>query len=846
MSDNQLQEEQILIRAIHSPYFAKHVLAKNVPVLINTPAFREIANTVVRHYGVSDDLLTLNNLNIKLERRLRLKAKKSKAELTESVLDSMFSLTANLISAKEDNSESLLKDLESYIHTKLGNQVILEEATLGEDNISERVEKRLSEINQIKLTGTKYEPLDILSDLDRKATIYSQFGNKKIASGLKPLDILTGGGLEIGQLGLVAAPQGSGKAQPYSEPVMTPNGIKSMGSLKVGDYVYNRFGKPVKVTDIFEKGKLDVYEVTLQDGRTIRVNDDHLFSYFTSKGNLCTKSLRELIKSGIYRVDKRGHKRYRFALPIPVNPVQYSHTSIDYDPYTLGALLGDGSLTVPDRIYISADKNKEFILNAIVKNNDALAGWKANSPKNYTKAFVLKKPIGNHHRRYARLSDLNIPIQVAKHSSQKFIPQELMTSSINQRYQLLRGLFDTDGSALLRRGRNNTLAVEYSSTSFKLVKQVQKLLWSLGYICTLGIDKRIYAYGGHSYYLHIICNSNLKLAKLFTPNSIKFNNCIKANNHERLKCADRLRIYRVKKLNYKEPMRCIMVKDKEHLYLSGDYFVSHNTTFLTNLTYYYAMVAKRNVLHISLEELDTDQVLRFDRIITNTGIKEAFNPDGTIQDSYIQRVRHYYEAVNKNDNHGEIYFEKSTPLTLNVDDIRQMVNTVEREKQTKIEVIILDYADLLKKSDYSDSEAQAGELLFQDLVKLAQETGTLIFTATQLNRTNGIADVKTMDNIEGSYRKKNTIAFGATLNSNQEERKKGYIRLYLDKVRNNFGFDDDFLYLRYDKKSMRLHAETPSEQEEHKSLVDANHTEGKPKISKNDSLENVINNALNN
>ena len=389
-----------------------------------------------------------------------------------------------MVNAKEDNSESLLKDLESYIHTKLGNQVILEEATKGEDNISERVEKHLSEINQIKLTGTKYEPLDILTDLDRKATIYSQFGSKKIASGLKPLDILTGGGLEIGQIGLVAGSAGGGK-----------------------------------------------------------------------------------------------------------------------------------------------------------------------------------------------------------------------------------------------------------------------------------------------------------------------------------------------------------------------------TSFLTNLSYYYAMVAKRNVLHVSLEELDTDQVLRFDRIITNTGLKEVFNPDGTIQDSYIQRVKHYYEAVNKNDSHGQIFFEKSTPLTLNVDDIRQMINTVEREKQTKIEVIILDYADLLKKSDYSDSEAQAGELLFQDLVKLAQETETLIFTGTQLNRGSGIADVKTMDNIEGSYRKKNTIAFGATLNSNFDERKKGYIRLYLDKVRNDlghFGFDDDFIYLRYDKKSMRLHAETPSEQEEHKSLVDANHTDNKPKISKNDSLENVINNALNN
>lgn len=839
------KEQQILIRAIHSPYFTKTVLAKDVSSLITDPLYKEIANTVVRYYGTTNDLLTLDTLNMKLEQRLSLKASQKNVSLTDQVLDSIYQTNSQLINAKEDNSESLLNELESYIHTQLANQAILDEAAKGDNNISERVEKRLSNINEIKLTGTKYEPLDILKDLDRKATIYSQFGNKKIKSGLKPLDVLTGGGLEIGQIGLIAAPQGSGKAQPYSEPVMTPNGIKSMGSLKVGDYVYNRFGKSVKVTDIFEKGKLDVYEVTLQDGRTIRVNNDHLFSYFTSKGNLCTKSLRELIKSGIYRVDKRGHKSYRFALPIPVNPVQYPHVSIDYDPYTLGALLGDGCLTVPDKIYISADKNKEFILNNIVNKNNVLVGWKDNSAKNYTKAFVLKKPIGNHHRKYARLSDLNIPIKVAKHSSQKFIPQELMTSSINQRYQLLRGLFDTDGSALLRKYRNNTLAVEYSSTSFQLIKQVQKLLWSLGYICTLGIDKRIYAYGGHSYRLHVICNSNLKLAKLFTPNSTKFNNCIKANNHKRLKCADRLRIYRVKKLNYKESMRCIMVNDKEHLYLSGDYFVSHNTTFLTNLTYYYAMVAKQNVLHISLEELDTDQVLRFDRVITNSGIKEAFNPDGTIRDSYIQRVKHYYEAVNQNDNHGQIFFEKSTPLTMNVDDIRQMISTVEREKQTKVNVIILDYADLLKKNQYSDNEAQAGELLFQDLVKLAQETNTLIFTATQLNRTNGIADVKTMDNIEGSYRKKNTIAFGATLNATPEERKKGYIRLYLDKVRNNFGFDDDFLYLRYDKKSMRIHAESPEEQEDHKATINAQaNVKTQNKIDKNASLADIINGAI--
>lgn len=476
------KEQQILIRAMHSPYFTKQVLSKDVGALITTPILKEIANVVVRYYGTTDELLTLDTLNTKLEQRLIRRARVNKEEISEASIDKLFQIDSVLINSKEDNNETLLSDLESYIHTQLANEAILEEANAGSKNISERVAKRLDDINAIKLTGTKYEPLDILKDLDRKDTIYQQFGNKKIKSGLKPLDILTGGGLEIGQIGLIAAPAGQGK-----------------------------------------------------------------------------------------------------------------------------------------------------------------------------------------------------------------------------------------------------------------------------------------------------------------------------------------------------------------------------TTFLTNLSYYYAMIAKRNVLHISLEELDSDQVLRFDRILTNTSIKDVFDNEGKIKDSYLTRISNYYHAVNAGNNHGEIYFEKSTPLTLNVDDIRQMINTVEREKQTKIEVIILDYADLLKKQSYSDNEAQSGELLFQDLVKLAQETNTLIFTATQLNRGSGLADVKTMDNIEGSYRKKNTIAFGATLNATHEERQKGYIRLYLDKVRNNYGFDDDFLYLKYDKKSMRLHAESPQEQAEHKSLVEQagnNRNSNKVPIDNQASLSDVINEQL--
>lgn len=480
---NRQKEKQILIRAIHSAYFTRSVLARNVSILIKSPVYQEIANVVVRHYGVSDELLTQNTLNMMLEQRLRRKAEQKHVHINESQLDAIYQLNANLVNAHEDNSESILIELQKYIHTQLASNAILEEAAKGNDDISDRVSKRLEKINDIELTGTKYQPLDIFSDMDRRLNIYQQFGNHRVPSGLKPLDLLTGGGLEIGQIGLIAGGQSSGK-----------------------------------------------------------------------------------------------------------------------------------------------------------------------------------------------------------------------------------------------------------------------------------------------------------------------------------------------------------------------------TAFLTNLSYYYAMKGHQNVLHISLEELDTDQLLRFDRILTNSSVKEVFDKDGSIRPDYLQHLKNYYHKV-KVDNipHGQIFFEKSTPMTLTVDDIRQMVNTVERENQCKIQVIMLDYADLLKRRQYSDNEAQAGELLFQDLVKLAQETHTLLFTGSQLNRGMGVADVKTMDNIEGSYRKKNTIAFGATINSSPEERQQGFVRLYLDKVRNNYGFDDQFLYLRYDRKSMRLHAESPEELEEHKTLIDSSHSNAsrnQQPIRKGEDLSDVINNAF--
>lgn len=389
---------------------------------------------------------------------------------------------------------------------------------------------------------------------------------------------------------------GSGKAQPYSERIMTPNGITTMGKLKVGDLVYNRFGKAERVTHIFEKGKLNVYKVTTSDGREILVNKDHLFTVYNSKGELNeTLSLESMLTTGLWKDNsyKPGSKIYRYALPIN-EAIEYPTAKINYDPYTVGALLGGGCLT-GEHIQISADDKKKFILDKIVFNNPCLSGYRRNSEKNYTWAFILNGQQssykGTKHKHYlAQNEDLCLPSEVIRYTKNKSIPNELIHGSIKQRYELINGLFDTDGSARLVKSRSDISSITFSSVNKVLIDQVTEILRSLGYLVFVTKEDRRgkkhvdndYVYKSIEYQIKVKSTWE-KECKLFTiPDKL---NKVKSSKKTRFKHTDRVKIVSVEKLGYQENMRCIMVDDDEHLYVSGDYVVSHNTTLFFAIPY---------------------------------------------------------------------------------------------------------------------------------------------------------------------------------------------------------------------------------------------------------------------
>src|SRR5699024_628484 len=101
----------------------------------------------------------------------------------------------------------------------------------------------------------------------------------------KSIDKVLGGGMFGGTLITIGARPGVGKGNPNWVDIPTQDGNKKMGDLVVGDYVFDRYGKPTKVTGVYPRGELETYRVTLNDGRSTVVDGDHIWSYFSIGGD---------------------------------------------------------------------------------------------------------------------------------------------------------------------------------------------------------------------------------------------------------------------------------------------------------------------------------------------------------------------------------------------------------------------------------------------------------------------------------------------------------------------------------------------------------------------------------
>lgn len=370
---------------------------------------------------------------------------------------------------------------------------------------------------------------------------------------------------------------GTGKGTPYSTIIPTPTGYTTMGDLKVGDRIFGSDGSVISVTDIYERGVLDVYKVTFNDGRYTICDPEHLWAVYTTGTpyKLQVKSTKDIIKDyKQYRPCNRrdGSNRdmydYKYKIPLLSSPVQYDSKEVPIHPYVIGALIGNGCLTSDSALAISS--GDDYVPNKIAK----LCGIYARkmSSHSYTYNFYTtsncKKSVVHNSDLFALVPSL------CKYSYDKRIPEEYMYNSLEIRMELLRGLMDTDGSIRYADGRFN---VSYSSTSKILLEQIQELIRGLGYIATIqSPDKRVDKYtNGYHAELSIRVPNRFK-QELFThPRKHKL--AIQASWRGDYK--QPFTKLKIKDIEYigQDNVRCIRVDASDELYLTEDFIVTHNT-----------------------------------------------------------------------------------------------------------------------------------------------------------------------------------------------------------------------------------------------------------------------------
>lgn len=356
---------------------------------------------------------------------------------------------------------------------------------------------------------------------------------------------------------------GLGKLQPYSSLIATPSGWVKMGDLKLGDTLFGSNGQIYEVDAIYEHGVKDSYLFTFNDGTTCRAGLEHLWcvrdvNMRKRKQGWTIMTTEEILKKGLnWKISpsrlKSGRKPVlRWEVPMCA-PVMYPYKDVYLHPYIIGALIGDGNLS-NGRVVLS---NPDFD-GDIHERIEKLLPPELTLREDRFAACPRYAIVNSDNRHANRAMDWIREIGLDVKSYSKRIPECYLRGNIEQRIELLKGLMDTDGS--INRNR-----ITYHSINRALCEDVVELVQSLGGQAWIRECDRNRVAKPKEYHVNI----NIR----FNP----FHTSRKARNYRIRRGNYCSRYIKDIKLIGSEQSRCIHVTAPDHLYLTDNFIVTHNT-----------------------------------------------------------------------------------------------------------------------------------------------------------------------------------------------------------------------------------------------------------------------------
>lgn len=333
--------------------------------------------------------------------------------------------------------------------------------------------------------------------------------------------------------------------QPLYSKILTPFGWSTMGEMKEGSIICGTNGTTQTVLGVYPKGEKEILKVKFSDGRIVECCEDHLWQITNENKNKEVTSVKTILDRGLFRIKGKNKNKIQYKNYTPITFVDFHQKEeLPIDAYTLGVLLGDGSLSGKDSstIEISLGYKKEHILDKLIFPEGISFRATRCDAKNYIRVKITgKDKFGKTIKNY--LDEIGL---LGTLSRTKFIPQSYLFSSLENRKKLLQGLTDTDGYI------NKKGLIEFSSVSEELCKNFLDLCRGLGM------------------QLNYSCRKN-------GPTSYK-EGTIMYKVVELKGYANGLKIIDIERTGIKTQMQCIKVSNDDSLYITDDYVVTHNTT----------------------------------------------------------------------------------------------------------------------------------------------------------------------------------------------------------------------------------------------------------------------------
>ena len=359
----------------------------------------------------------------------------------------------------------------------------------------------------------------------------------------------------------------SGKCLDIMTKIPTPDGWRFAKDIKLGDKLFDRLGNPTEVLGVYPQGVKKSYKVTLQDGTSFIVNDEHIIPYVTSKKNINNKTLKEMMVDYKQPKTKFEHDTHIHKYRIPKNnAVQYSEKYFIIEPYALGVLIGDGTLGERNGIIVSsAEVDVMYNLAKSLKLN---MPKKDDSDNSYRWAFSKTNNSLDIKKIQDELKFLGLNVK----SVEKHIPYKYLISSIEQRKELLAGLMDTDGTVSINRD-TGSMRYQFSTSSKQLKDDFKELALSLGYGVTVSVDDRHLKEGSNANFANYSLNVYTDEVIVSSEKHLK-----KLEGYEVRSFKDQYTyITDIVEVEPRE-MVCFKVDNEEELFLINDYIVTHNTS----------------------------------------------------------------------------------------------------------------------------------------------------------------------------------------------------------------------------------------------------------------------------